>query len=120
MEGKRRDEEDMQDCMVVEEGMMVKFSLVPFSTCFLPLQLLIPGSIHQKEVRQAHLRDIQRPKIIYYVVPPEVPNHLPLSTLPCLKEQCNHCGRNFSRKSSLSKHTVVVNGASRPLKILLN
>ena len=31
MEGKRRDEEDMQDTLVVEEGRMVKFPLVPSS-----------------------------------------------------------------------------------------
>ena len=41
MEGKRRDEEDMQDSLVVEEGMMVKFSLVPFTTCLLPLKPLL-------------------------------------------------------------------------------
>ena len=41
MEGKRRDEEDMQDSLIVKEGMMVKFSwsllqLVSFpcSSCF--------------------------------------------------------------------------------------
>ena len=33
MEGKRRDYEDMQDSLVVEEGMIVKFHLVPFATC---------------------------------------------------------------------------------------
>ena len=32
MEGKRRDDEDMQDSLVVEEGMIVKFLLVPFAT----------------------------------------------------------------------------------------
>ena len=38
MEGKRRDKEDMQDSLVVEEGMIVKFPLLPFATCLLPLQ----------------------------------------------------------------------------------
>ena len=52
-----------------------------------------------------------------YVVPPEAPDHLPLATLPCLPEQCSHCGENFSKKSSLSKHILVVHGASRPSKI---
>ena len=47
MEGKRRDEEDIQDSLVVEEGMMVKFSLVPFATCLGPLQRLLQGSFHQ-------------------------------------------------------------------------
>ena len=32
MEGKRRDAEDMQDSLVVEEGMMVKFPFVLFAT----------------------------------------------------------------------------------------
>ena len=41
MEGKRRDDKDMQDSLVVQEGMIVKFPLVPFSTCLLPLQLLL-------------------------------------------------------------------------------
>ena len=30
MEGKRRDEDKMQESLVVEDGMMVKFPLVPF------------------------------------------------------------------------------------------
>ena len=49
MEGKRRDEEDMQDSLVVEEGIRIlfKFPLVPVATCLLPMQLLIQGSIHQ-------------------------------------------------------------------------
>ena len=34
------DEEDMQDSLVVEEGLIVKLPLVPFSNCLLPLQLL--------------------------------------------------------------------------------
>ena len=36
MEGKRRDEEDMQDSLVVEEGRMVKFPLVPLPLFSLP------------------------------------------------------------------------------------
>ena len=40
MDGKRRGEEDMQDSLVVEAGMMVNFPLIPFATCLLPLQLL--------------------------------------------------------------------------------
>ena len=31
---------------------------------------------------------------------------------------CKGCGKNFSRKSSLSKQMLVVHGASRPSKIL--
>ena len=104
MEWKRRNEEDMQDSLVVEEGMMVKFSLVPFATCLLPLQLLLQGSFHQEEVKQLHLRDTQRPHIMNYLVPPEAPDHLPLATQPCLPEDCSHHGKNFSRKFGLSKH----------------
>ena len=40
VECKRRDKEDMQDSLVVEHGMMVKFPLVFFTTCLLSLQLL--------------------------------------------------------------------------------
>ena len=101
IEGKRRGEEDMQDSLVVEEGMMVIFSLV-----FLPLspslQLLLQGSFHQEEVKQPHLRYTQRAGIMNYVGPPEAPDHLPLATLPCFTKQCNHSGKNFSRNSYLS------------------
>ena len=97
--------------------MMVKFPLVPFATCLLHLQLLVPGSFNQEEVKQPYRRDTQRPAIMNYLVPPEAPNHLPLVTLPCLPEQYNHCGKNFSRKTSLSKHMLVIHGASSPSKI---
>ena len=53
-----------------------------------------------------------------YLVTPEEPDHLPLATLPCLPEHCKHGGKNFSRKSSMSKRMVVVHGASRPSNIL--
>ena len=36
MEGKRRDDEDMQDSLVVEEGMMVNFPLVPLPLVSFP------------------------------------------------------------------------------------
>ena len=99
MEGKKRGEEDS---LVVEEVKMGKFFLIPFDTCLLPLQLLLQGSFHQEEIKQPHYRGTQTPNIMNYLVPPEAPDHLPLATLPCLPEQCNHCGKNFSRKSSLS------------------
>ena len=40
MEGKRRDAEDMLDSLMVEEGIMVKFSLVPFATFVAPASRL--------------------------------------------------------------------------------
>ena len=45
---------------------MVKFSLVPFATCLLCLQLLLQGSFHQEEVKQPHSRDTQRSTIIHF------------------------------------------------------
>ena len=54
----------MEDRLVVEEGMLLKFPLVPLATCLLHLQLLFQGSFHQEEVNQQHCGDTQRPKII--------------------------------------------------------
>ena len=68
MEEKRRDEEDIHDSLVVEEGMLVKFHLVPFAACLLSMQLLIHGSFHQEEVRKPNHRDTQRPNIMNYVI----------------------------------------------------
>ena len=53
-----------------------------------------------------------------YPVPLQAPDHLPLANLPCLQEQCNHCGKNLLKKCSLNKHMLVVHGASRLSKIL--
>ena len=68
----------MEDSLVVEEGILVKFPLVPFATCILPLQLLLQGSFHQVKVKQPHCRDTKRPNIMNYLGPPEAPDHLPL------------------------------------------
>ena len=46
------------------------------------------------------------------------PDHLPLVALPCSQEYCNHWGKNFSRKSSLSKHMLVIQRALHPSEIL--
>ena len=67
----------MEDSLVVEEGMLVKFPLVPFATCLLHLQLLLQDSFHKEEVKQPNCRNTQIPNIMNYVVPPEAPNHLP-------------------------------------------
>ena len=74
----------MEDSLVVEEGMLVKFPLVPIATCLLHLQLLLQGSFHQEEVKQPHCRDTQRPNHMNYLGPPEAPGHLPLATILCL------------------------------------
>ena len=54
----------MEDSLVVEEGMSVKLPLVPFANILLHLMLLHQGSFQQKEVKQPHCRDTQRPNII--------------------------------------------------------
>ena len=56
----------MEESLVVEEGMLVKFSSVPFATCLLHLQLLLQVSFNQEEVKQLHCRDTQRPKIMNF------------------------------------------------------
>ena len=98
MEGNRRDEEDMQDSLLVEEGMIVKFPLVPYAICLPPLQLLLQEYFQQEKDKQPDWRDTQRPNIMNYMVP----------------EQCNHSGKTLSRNSSLSKHMIMVHGASHP------
>ena len=59
MEGKRR-QGIVEDSLVVEESMLVKFPLVPFVICLLHLQLLPQGSFHQVEVKQPHCGDTQK------------------------------------------------------------
>ena len=51
---------------MVEEGMLVKFPLVPFATCLLHMQLLLQGSFHQDKVKQKHCRNTQRSKIMNF------------------------------------------------------
>ena len=43
MEGKRRDEEDMQDSLALEEGMTLKFPLVYFATFTAPASRFFPA-----------------------------------------------------------------------------
>ena len=54
MEGKRRDEEDMYDSLLMKEG-----------TGLIPLHILLQGSFCQLEVKQSHRRDAQRPSIMH-------------------------------------------------------
>ena len=56
----------MEDSLVVGEGMLIKYPLVPFATCLLHLQLLLQDSFHQEEVKQPHFRNTQRPKIMNF------------------------------------------------------
>ena len=73
----------------------------------------------EEEEMEGKRRDEEdMPNIMKYLVPPQAPDHLPLANLPCLLEQGKHCGMNFSKKSSLSRHMLVIHGASRPFKIL--
>ena len=102
MEGKRRDAEDIQDSLVVQEGMIVKFPLVPVVIFASPALRFFPArrssrrrSSFQQEEVQPYSRDTHRPNIMNYLVTPKAPDHLPLATLLCLPEQCNHCGKNF-------------------------
>ena len=61
IKGKRKDEDEMQDSLMVEECMMVNFPLVPCSlgntTCLLPLHHLLQCSFQEEEVKQPHCRD---------------------------------------------------------------
>ena len=45
----------MQDSLVVEEGMLIQFPLVPFATCLLPLQKKLNNHIVEIHRRGAHL-----------------------------------------------------------------
>ena len=85
----------MEDSVVEEKSILVKFSFVPFSPCLLHLLFLLHGSFYQEEIKQPCCRDTQRPSIMNDLGPPEAPDHLSLATLPCLPEKCNHCGKNF-------------------------
>ena len=98
----------MEDSLVVEDGMLVKFSLVPLAICLLHLQLLFQGSFHQEEVKQPHCRDTKKTKNHEFMRPPEAQDHLQLAPFPFLQEQYNNCGTNFFKKNSLSKHMLVL------------
>ena len=54
---------------------------------------------HQQEVKQPHCSDTQKTQQMHQI-----------TWHSCLPEQCNHCDQNLSRKSSLSKHMLVVHG----------
>ena len=75
----------------------------PCSSCFKVL-------FNKKKLKN-QIEKYTKTQILNYLAPPEAPDHLPLATLSCLTEQCSYCGKNFSRKSSLFKHMLVVYGA---------
>ena len=87
----------MQDSLVVEEDVMVKFPLVSFITYPLPLKLLFQGFSYQEEVEQSYCKYTQDPTSRIFWCP-ETPDLLLRATLPCFSEQCNHCGKNFSKQ----------------------
>ena len=49
----------MEDSLVVEEGILVKFPSVPLTTCLLHRQLWLQGSFHQEEVN-IHIVEIHK------------------------------------------------------------
>ena len=48
---------------MVEEGIMVKFLLVPFATCLLHLQVLLKGSFAKKKLNNYILEIHKDPKL---------------------------------------------------------
>ena len=98
--GTRRDEGDFQDSLVVEESMIVKFPLVSFATCLLPLQLLLQGSFHKKKLN-IHIGEIHN-NLISWIMWGVLRHQMTYNSPPSfLQEQRNHYGKNFSRKSIL-------------------
>ena len=49
----------MEDSLVVEEVMLVKFPLVPFATCLFHLQLLLKGFFIKKKLYK-HIVEIHK------------------------------------------------------------
>ena len=93
--------------------MLIKFPLVPFGTFLLHLQLLLQGSFHQEEVKQPHCRDTQRPQIMNFwgLMRQQITCHLP-PFLVCQNSDTT-VARTSLKKNSLSKHMLMVHGASR-------
>ena len=59
MEGKRRDEEDMQDSLVVEEGMMFNFPLVPLPLVSFPCSSCFEVLSAKKKLNN-HIAEMQK------------------------------------------------------------
>ena len=65
MEGKSLDEEDMQDSLVVEEGRMVNFPLVPLPLVCIPCVSCYKVLSVNMKVKQSHRRYAQRSSIMH-------------------------------------------------------
>ena len=102
----------MEDSLVVEEGIMVKFPTVPFAMCLFHLQVMLQCSFHLEEVTQPYCRDTQRPNIMndLGLLRHQLTCHSP--PFPVCQNSANPVART-SKKTSLSKHKLVVHGASR-------
>ena len=85
-----------------------QLSLGPLTTCPLPLQLLLQGSLRQEGVKQSHCRDAQRPimhtRLIYFLTKNlfigdsfvQFPSSYTYKT----------CGNAFWRGESLPRHQI--------------
>ena len=73
--------------------------LVKFPQSLFPLVSLTCSSgfkvLSTKKKLSNYSVEIHKDKNQEFLGPPEAPDHLPLATLPCLLEQCNHCGKSF-------------------------
>ena len=49
----------------------------------------------EEEVEGKRRDEEDMPNIMKCLEPLQSPNHLTLANLPCLSEQCKHCGKNF-------------------------
>ena len=92
----------MEDSLVVEEVMLVKFPSVPFAACLLHLQLQLQVSFHQEEVKQPQCRDTQKPYIMNFwgILRQQITCNLP--PFPVCQNSANTAAR-----TSLKKHACL-------------
>ena len=67
-----------------------RFSIQSAPLDFHSRGILMYHSYYERKAPKCHVW-----KRMTYLVTPEAQYHLPLATLPCLPEKCNHCGKNF-------------------------
>ena len=86
-----------------------QLSLGPLTTCILPLQLLLQGSLRQEEVKQPHYQDAQRPSIIHTRLIYFLKKNLFIGDsfvqFPS-SYTCKTCGNVFWRGESLPRHQI--------------